>query len=91
MKTRNEILECVDGDRYIFIRYENEKVEWLNFHQGIDDIDMAFNKPCEMLTKIYKALTYADDYKTRGSRFYAKITQAIELYYELMLRSQHMN
>lgn len=85
MKTRNEILECNEGDRYIFIQYdETESLEWLNFHQGIGDLDLNFNKPCEKLTEIYRALTNGKD---ADERFYFKkdLTNAIELYTKIVI------
>jgi len=85
MKVRNEILECKEGDRFIFIQYDkNETVEWLNFHQGLDEVDMNFNKPCEKLTTIYKTLTLGEDNECR-EEFKQMLTQAIDLYFEVVV------
>lgn len=80
---KNIIIVDKDYDRYVFVFYKDDKVVGLNFHQGLSDIDMNFNKPCTHLTELYRRLgsKYVPS-ELRDLSEKEKINKAIDLYTE---------
>lgn len=77
----NIILVQKDYDRYVFLFYKKNKLVGINFHQGIDEIIMNYNKPCPHITNLYERLCdkYAPS-ELRGLSEDEKINKAIDLY-----------
>ena len=87
MKEKNIILVQKEHDRYVFLFYKDDKLVGLNFHQGLSEIMMEFNKPCPHITELYNRLTY-DKYapmELRGLSEEEKIDKAIDLYTETFI------
>lgn len=86
MKKKNIIIVQKENDRYVFLFYENDELVGINFHQGLYEIDMNFNKPCPHITAIYQRL--CDKYapvELRGLSEEEKIDKAIDLYTETFI------
>ena len=52
-KTEKTIVQK-DHDRIVFVWYENDEVVGINYHQGIDSIDLAFQKPDNEIMTMYR-------------------------------------
>lgn len=52
-KTEKTIVQR-DHDRIVFVWYENDEVVGINYHQGIDSIDLAFQEPDNEIMTMYR-------------------------------------
>jgi len=58
-KNLNDVYVCKDvsSDRNIFIEVDKEcEVIGMNYHQGIDEVDLSFVNPCEFITEIFNRI-----------------------------------
>ena len=82
MRKLSEILVDSSEDRNIFVSYNKDgEIEGLNFHQGIDEIDLDFMCSCKKLSTIYKHFDYHNTQCSDEQR--RLINDAIALYLEL--------
>ena len=59
MRKLSEILIDESENRNIFVSYNSDReIDGLNFHQGIDEIDLDFMCSCKKLSTIYNHLDY---------------------------------
>jgi hypothetical protein len=78
---KNIIIVDNKYDRYVFVFYKDNEIVGLNFHQGLDEVLLTYNKPCPHVTEIYRRLGkkyIVNNLPTLTEE--EKINKAIELY-----------
>jgi hypothetical protein len=76
----NVIVVDKEYDRFIFLFYKDNNVVGINFHQGIDELLIGFNKPCPHITELFNRLSY-----NTSNTVEQNIHEAIELYTETFI------